>query len=448
MLKALVRKLVPEPVISVYHLALAHLAAAYYGHPSEELIVIGVTGTNGKSSTTTFIGRLLEHCGEQVGWTTTVGFKVGAREWVNDQKMTMLGRFQTQKMLRQMADAGCRYAIIETSSQGISQFRHAAINYDVVVFTNLTPEHIEAHGGFDNYKQAKGKLFEHGADGREKTFDGVPVPKAAVVNIDDEHAPYFLSFALDRQYGFGFEGKTRAQDIGASRFFPVIGKALSLGGAGTSWRIDQLEFHLRPIGLFNAYNALAAVTVCHALGIRWSLLADAVSHLLPVPGRLEAIEEGQPFSVLVDYAYEPAALQAVYDTLALLPKKRLIHVTGSAGGGRDVWRRSEIGRLAAERDDIVIVTNEDPYDDPPLQIIHQVADAAKAAGKVDGETLLRIVNRAEAIAKAISLAEPGDLVLITGKGCEPVMAVADGKKVPWDDRMAARNALHPLVANL
>lgn len=445
MVKSFFRKITPEPLIAVYHYALALFADAWYGHPSEKMIVIGVTGTNGKSTTTQFIGQMLEHLGHRVGWTSTVSFKVADREWVNDQKMTMLGRFQTQKMLRDMLRAGCTYAVIETSSQGIAQFRHIGVNYDVAVFTNLTPEHIEAHGGFENYKHAKGKLFAHMAGSWRKTIDGQHVDKVAVVNTDDPHAPYFLSFRADKHYGYGFSAeKARAASSACPILVPLIGEGLDVTRACSTFRLHGVEMHVKPLGAFNAMNALAAAATLRALGVEWKAIGEAAAHLHNVPGRLETIEEGQPFTVIVDYAYEPAALDAVYQTLQLLPRKRLIHLLGSAGGGRDVSRRAVLGKMAATRDDIVIVTNEDPYDEDPQTIIDQVADAARDAGKRENVELFRILDRSEAIAKAMRLAEPGDLVLITGKGCEPVMAVADGKKIPWDDRAAAREALHDL----
>src|SRR3989339_1821766 len=177
MIKNLLKKILPKTSLQAYHYILAKLAALFFQHPSEQLIVIGVTGTNGKSSTVQLIGQLLEQMGERVGWTTTASFKVAEKEWINDRKMTMLGRFQTQRLLRRMVRAGCRYAIVETSSQGIEQYRHIGIHYDVAVFTNLTPEHIEAHGGFENYKQAKLKLFQTVARASKKYQQGELVKK-------------------------------------------------------------------------------------------------------------------------------------------------------------------------------------------------------------------------------------------------------------------------------
>ncbi len=439
MLKSAIRKLLPEPLINLYHFLLAAIAAALYGHPSEKLVVIGVTGTNGKSTTVQFIGRMLEHAGHRVGWTSTAGFKVAGHEWINDKKMTMLGRFQTQKLLRDMVRAGCTHAVIETSSQGVVQYRHVGINYDVAVFTNLTPEHIEAHGGFENYKKAKGKFFAHAARGRRKTLDGREMEKTCVVNVDDEHAEYFLSFPFDRRYGYGM----RPSPLTAS-FTPVIAEDVATTADGSTFRVADRDFTIKPLGLFNVENALAAIAALHALRIDWQTLRDAAARLTSVPGRLESVSEGQPFFVIVDYAYEPAALRACYAAISLFKYKRLIHVLGSAGGGRDIARRPILGSMAGRTADFVVVTNEDPYDEDPMQIINQVADGAAEAGKRDGQDLFRILDRAKAIRLAVSLAEPGDLVLITGKGSEPVIAGPRGKKIPWDDRSAVRAALHLL----
>ena len=188
MIKSFIRRLLPEWVLSLYHRTLSQVAAIWYGHPSEKMIVIGVTGTNGKSTTVSFIGQILEHAGHRVGWTSTSTMKIKDKEWTNDRKMTMLGRFQSQKLLKQMVSAGCTHVIVETSSQGIVQHRHLGINYDVVVLTNLAPEHIEAHGGFENYKNAKLELFRHLTRRPRKQFGDVEIPKIMVVNGDDPYA--------------------------------------------------------------------------------------------------------------------------------------------------------------------------------------------------------------------------------------------------------------------
>lgn len=442
MIKAVLKKLFPEIIWSFYHYFFARLAAVIYGHPSEKLIVIGVTGTNGKSSTSQFIGRLLESLGFTVGWTTTAGFKIAGKEWQNKQKMTMLGRLQTQKFLRQMVKAGCHYAIIETSSQGILQSRHVGITYDIAVFTNLTPEHIEAHGGFEAYKKAKSALFIATAQGKEKKISGKVIQKCFVANVNDAHAPYYFSFAKEqtRLFGFGFETKQIFLPQKKEILFDMATEPV-FSSLNTQFSVQGQEFFLPLIGCFYAYNALAAITTVHALGISWADLAKAAATLPVIPGRLEQIDEGQSFLVVVDYAYEPYALQAVYEAIQVFSYQRLIHVVGSTGGGRDKARRAVLGKMSAERDTIVIVTNEDPYEEDPREIIDEIAQAAVQAGKKEGENLFRILDRKEAIEKAIRLAQEKDLVLITGKGNEPVMAVAGGKKIPWDDRVIVRTAL-------
>ncbi len=445
MMKQIIRKMIPSPLLGAYHYSLAQLAAFWFRYPSEDLILIGVTGTNGKSSTTQFIGRLLESAGERVGWTTTASFKVADREWVNDKKMTMLGRFQTQKLLREMVDAGCRYAIVETSSQGIMQSRHIGINYDLVAFTNLTPEHIEAHGGFENYKAAKGKLFDRLHHVSRKTVDGREIEKSIVVNLDDAYAEYFLSFKADRYAGVSWK-EVSPELIKRLNTNPVQAQSVQFEGQCTTFSLSDTIMHFKPIGRFQLENVLVAITSLVTLGLDLEVIQRGVETLGPVPGRLEQIEQGQSFSVIVDYAYEPVSLLAVYEAIDLIDHKRLIHITGSAGGGRDVARREILGEISAKHDDIVIVANEDPYDEDPMQIINDVADAAAKAGKKDGVDLFRILDRQEAIDFAINTAKPGDLVLVTGKGSEPVMAVADGKKIPWDDRLAVKKALQKKYA--
>lgn len=429
-LKSWLKKIIPASWLLFYHKGLALGAAFFYRFPSEKLIVIGVTGTNGKSTVVNFIARLLEGDGVKTGLTSTVNFKIGEKEWLNDKKMTMLGRFQLQKMLRQMVRAGCRYAVIETSSQGIEQFRHLGINYDVAVFTNLTPEHIEAHGGFENYKKAKGKLFAYLAQKPRKIINGKKIPKIIIANKDDEQADYFLSFPADEKITYSLN---QPSDYQATEVHTAIDKMI--------FKVCDKRFEARLIGRFNVYNLLAAIAVARKMGLSFDEIRKRAANLSGVPGRMELINEGQDFTVLVDYAPEPVAMKNLYETIGLFEKNKIIHVLGSCGGGRDAARRPILGQLTGEKADYVIVTNEDPYDDDPMEIINQVAAGAMAAGKILGENLFKILDREEAIKKAITLAEADDLVLITGKGSEQAMAVANGKYLPWDDLAVVRKIL-------
>ncbi len=237
MIKTLIKKFTPKFLLGWYHLAMAILAKWVYGDPSNKLIVIGVTGTAGKSSTCYFIAQILESAGIKTGMTTTTLFKIGEKEWLNDKKMTMLGRFQTQKMLAEMIKQNCQAAVIETSSQGVEQSRHKGINYDMTLITNLYPEHIEAHGGFENYKRAKGKFFQalkHKSIKTLKQFG--QLKKTIIVNLDDEHAEYFLGFAADKKIGFSMNNESRIMNYGedvkiikASKTRPAIFKYLVIG---------------------------------------------------------------------------------------------------------------------------------------------------------------------------------------------------------------------------
>lgn len=471
---AKIKKIIPANLLSQYHKMLALLANAAYGRPSEKMIVIGVTGTNGKSTTVSLIAKVLEEAGHKVGATSTAIFKIAAKEWLNDKKMTMLGRFQLQKLLREMVRVGCRYAVIETSSQGIDQYRHLGINYDVCVFTNLTPEHIEAHGGFANYKKAKLKLFRKLENEKIKELGKKEIEKAIVANGDDEHEADFLDFEVGKKIVFGLNEHDLENPLTHSACRPagcrlLVAENIVLKPSGTSFSVNGTIFDTKLFGRFNIYNCLAAIAVASSQGIGLEICQAALKKVAGVPGRMEFIETGladapafakttagddamagkKGFKVLVDYAYEPESVKQIYQTVAdhglIEPGGRLIHVLGSCGGGRDVSRRSVLGALAAERADITIITNEDPYDDDPQLIIDQVAAGALEKGKILDQNLFKIGDRRDAIRKALNLAKEGDLVLLTGKGCEQAICVSNGRKIPWDEREIARDELKKLI---
>lgn len=441
-MKRLLKRLLPTSAIDRGHWLLGQAAAWRYGRPSEKLVVLGVTGTNGKTTTANLLARILEESGHRVGLATTANFKIAEQEWLNDTKMTMLGRSRLQSLLARMVAAGCTHAVIETSSEGVKQWRHAAINYDTVVFTNLTPEHLESHGGFDNYKRAKGKLFAHLMARPRKRLAGRRVEKTAVVNLGDEHAGYFLSFRADRKVGYfvAAEGARRHAAEAADR--KTEAKDIRLLADRSEFTVAGEKFVLPLPGLFNVENALAAIAAAVEHGVTLPIAARALEKTGTVPGRMEFIDLGQPFRVLVDYAPEPESFRRMYEAVARMDKPgRIIHVLGSCGGGRDVARRPVLGRLAAEQADIVIVTNEDPYDDDPAAIIEDVAEGAEHAGKRRGHDLFTVLDRAAALEKAVALARPGDLVIATGKGAEQAICVGGGRKLPWDERAKLREII-------
>ncbi|MFH1598608.1 MAG: UDP-N-acetylmuramoyl-L-alanyl-D-glutamate--2,6-diaminopimelate ligase [Patescibacteria group bacterium] len=429
-MKKLIRKIIPKPLLNFYHWKLAKLANIIYGHPSKKMTIIGVTGTTGKSTTVNLIAKILEQAGNKVGLTSTFNYKVGDQEQINDTKMTMPGRFGLQKIMKEMVRAGCQYAVIETSSEGIAQYRHLGIDYDVAVFTNLSPEHIESHGSFANYKEAKGKLFKSLIKNKRKA------KKISVVNLDDQQADYFLKFWADEKWGFSTNKKLRA-----GNYNNVIAENISLESWGSKFLVNGHQVNFNLVGLFNVYNALATICVGLGLGLDLETIKGGLEGVEKIEGRLEEIEEGQDFKVIVDYAHEPRSLESVYQALKPTTLGRTIAVLGSCGGGRDKARRPILGKLAAQYTDIVIVTNEDPYDEDPMTIIEQVAEGAIKNGKELDKNLFKILDRRKAINKALSLAQKDDLVIITGKGAEQCIMGRRGERISWDDRRAARELL-------
>jgi len=384
--KDLIKKFIPSFLLDWYHFGLAFLGNLIYGFPAKKIKVIAVTGTNGKTTTVEMISKILEEAGFKVSTLSSINFKIGEKIWPNKLKMTMPGRLKLQRFLRQAVNSSCQYLVLEVTSEGIKQYRHKFINFEAAVFTNLTPEHIEAHAGFENYKKAKGKLFE-------------ATKNIHVINLDDENADYFLQFPAKKKYTYGLnQGNVNNQD---------------------------LNLKLRLIGSFNIYNALAAISVGLSQGVSLAVCKSAVEKVEGIPGRMEKVISN-PFQVFVDYAFTPNALEKVYQTLRP-PNGKMICVLGACGGGRDKWKRPVLGEIAAKYCDKVIITNEDPYDEDPMEIIEQVAMGTQGRAK-------KILDRRSAIRESLKLAQKDDIVVITGKGCEPWLCIKNGKKIPWDDR--------------
>ncbi|MBU2564426.1 UDP-N-acetylmuramoyl-L-alanyl-D-glutamate--2,6-diaminopimelate ligase [Patescibacteria group bacterium] len=375
------RKIIPKPVFNFfqpfYHFLLGFCAAILYGFPGKKLIVIGVTGTKGKSTVVYLTHELLQKAGLSVASISSVEFRIKDKSWNNPLKMTMPGRFKIQKFFKQALDSGCKYMILEVTSEGIKQFRHKFINFNAVAYTNLAKEHLESHHGFENYKKAKGKLFKELKKSNKKD-------KFLIVNKDDKYSEYYSNLA----------GKVKKYE----------------------YTFENLELKL--LGDFNKYNALAGINICIGLGLDKNKLYKDIKNIKGLPGRMELIIK-KPFKVFIDYAHTPDSLEAVYKTLG----KGLICVLGSAGGGRDKWKRPEMGKIADKYCDKIILTNEDPYNEDPKEIIKDVAKGIKKDYKI-------ILDRREAIKKALSYKEK---TIITGKGSEILMCVKD-KKIPWSDK--------------
>jgi len=419
------RKIAPEPLVKAYHYILAFTAACWYRFPSQRIAVIGVTGTKGKSTVVELVSAILEEAGFKTALAGTIRFKVGAKSRPNLFKMTMPGRFFMQKFLREAVSAGCTHAVIEMTSEGVKQYRHKFIELDALVFTNLAPEHIESHGSFEKYLRAKLELVRALSRSRKKR-------RAMVANADDPRGSEFLSAAGNAE--------KRPYRLTDAEPFELKSDGIDFAFAGT-------KMHSPLIGQFNLMNILAAATFARCIDISIHLIARAVAKLEHVPGRVEFIHEGQPFQVVVDYAHTPDSLRALYEAFKTpsvshktpgvqrSPGVRLICVLGATGGGRDKRKRPELGKIADAYCDIAILTDEDPYDEDPRDIVN---DVAGGFFRIKPEV---IMDRREAIRKALSLAKEGDAVLITGKGTDPFIIRARGAKEPWSDAQAARNEL-------
>lgn len=429
-LKNKIRKFVPDPVLFGYHFSQAVLASAFYRHPSRKLYVIGVTGTKGKTSTANFIWSVLTSCGLKTGLIGTANIKIGDSESLNKFHMTMPGPFIIQKLLKQMLDEGCTHVVMEVTSEGIKLARHHGIIFDCGVFTNLTPEHLQSHGGnFENYKQTKGKLFSSLME-HAKQLNGKYVKRVILANDDDAHKDYFLNFPADLKIKYGMRPTADWQ-----------AESVNESAEGVDFVVKGEKYHLSMIGKFNVFNALPAMAIAGTvLGLDREKIRAGLSNLKIIPGRMEIINEGQPFTVIVDYAHEKVSMTAALDTARNITKGKVIVLLGAEGGGRDRAKRPQMGQIAAEKADFVVISNVDPYDDNPQEIIHDIADAAVAHGKVIGQSLFREPDRRKGIAKALRLAQAGDVVIITGKGAEQSMIIKN-KNIPWDDRAVVREEL-------
>ncbi len=432
-MKSLIKKFIPKFILSWYHLFLAYLADFIYGKPSKKIIVIGVTGTNGKSTTISLISKILEQAGFKTALSSTINFKIGEKEWLNNLKMTMPGRFFLQKLLSDAVKSDCQFVIIESSSEGILQHRYVGVRYDAMVFTNLTSEHIEAHKGFENYKNAKLEYFRHLERLPEKIINGKKISKLIIANADDQYSKEFLNFSVDKKITYGKNPSAN-----------FVGINLKATEKGIKFKINESDLSLNLKGIFDFYNALAAIAVTNSFGVNLETAKQALEKIPNVPGRMELIDEGQNFKVLVDYAPEPQGLKQLYTTVKNWHHEKIIHVLGSTGGGRDIARRKILGQIAGELADFVIVSNEDPYNDNPQQIIDDVAMGALDKGKILEKNLFEILDRRMGIVKALNLANQNDLVIITGKGSEQKMAVKNGY-IPWDDREVVREEIKKLI---
>jgi len=467
------RKIIPKKIFKaaqpIYHYVLAITGAVIYRFPAKKMIVIGVTGTKGKSTTTEMVNAILEADGKKTALASTIRYKIGDKEWRNLFKMTLRGRFFTQSFLRKALDAGCTHAIIEMSSEGVPQFRHKFLFPDILIFTNLAPEHIESHGSYENYVKAKLSIAKELEE--KKSF---PMSKklntAIIANTDDKEGEKFLALNIKNKIPYSIHDAINVKS----------------DSQGSSFQIGKTIIYSKLPGTFNVYNMLGATACAKFLKIGDESIKKGLENLKFVRGRMEKVDCGQSFDVVVDYAHTPDSLRAAYESYAPrltttksrvltssqeekkqnpknykkendsdLPKKDggyyLIGILGNTGGGRDKWKRKEMGKIADEYCDQIILTNEDPYDEDPKKIVEEMKEA------IVNKPVEIIMDRREAIHKALQLAQIKTkelaseqkennvnkkvAVLITGKGTDPYIMEANGKKIPWDDVTVVREEI-------
>ena len=409
---------VPQLVVGRCRDALADAADAWYDHPSRRLHVIGITGTDGKTTTAFLAEAMLRAGGWRPGLVGTVEVGIGDERAANENRNTTPEALELQALLADMVAAGNDSVVMEATSHGLAQARTRNVDFDIGILTNLTSEHLEFHGSWENYRGAKAMLFQQ-------------VPRS-ILNADDPSVAYFHAIAGGRvvTYGLDNEADVRASDVDAR----ANGTSFTVTTAEWSGRVE-----LQLPGSFNVHNALAVMALAKVEGMNLDLAARALGDVPGVPGRMETVDLGQPFGVVVDYAHTADSLSKVLRILRPLASGRVIAVFGSAGE-RDPTKRPAMGRASAELADVTIVTDEDPRLEDPRLINEAIAEGAREAGARDGETLFVIDDRTAAIGHAIGRAQAGDVILLAGKGHEKTIIYGTEGRW-WDEKEVARQAL-------
>lgn len=393
-----------------YHYAQSVVSSIAYGLPGKKLRVIGVTGTNGKSTTCFMIWKMLNNSGIKTGLMTTIAWGIDKLE-PELNHMTTSDSFTLNKRIKKIANSGAEFLVLEITSHALAEFRILNIPIEIAVFTNLTHEHLDYHKTISKYRAAKGKLFSRA--------------KFSIINADDSSCDYFQKIAKSyTTYGIK-KGENRAKNI-------------KLSASGVEYSFGDIKIKTKIPGEFNVYNSLAAAVVGQKLGLSKKEIASGIDALSSVEGRMNLIDEGQPFKVIVDYAHAPDALEKVFSSLGS-HNGRIISVHGGAGR-RDPSTRPIRGEILAKYSDIVIITEDDSRDEDPEKIAAGFIQGATKAGKVLGENLLSELDRKKAIALAFSLAKKDDIVLILGKGHEKTILRADGPH-PFEDIKVAKSLL-------
>lgn len=425
---------VPYVQVEDTRFALAHLAAAFYGFPARQLAVVGITGTDGKTTTSNLLFQILLSAGVRAGVISTVNAVIGGEVVDTGFHVTTPEAPDVQRYLARMVAAGLTHVVLESTSHGLAQHRVTGCEFDIGVVTNITHEHLDYHGTYEAYRAAKARLFTGLAQTRQKPQGN---PRLAVLNRDDQSYDYLQSVTDVRQvaYGLGENAEVLARDV----HYSPAGVQFTAVGPGF-----QIPVQTSLVGAYNVSNCLAAITaaVC-GLGISPEAVQRGILNLAGVPGRMERIDLGQNFTAIVDFAHTPNALQRTLEAARAMTSGRVIAVFGSAGL-RDRQKRRLMAEVSAQLADLTVLTAEDPRTESLDGILAEMASAAEQAGGVEGKTFWRVPHRGDALRQAVRLARPGDIVLACGKGHEQSMCFGS-TEYPWDDRTALRAALGELL---
>lgn len=438
LLKKYIQPLIPNSLINIYHYFEALVAAHNARNPSQKMIVIGIVGSKGKTTTANMLWSILSADDTRVGLIGTANIRYGAKEELNPYHMTMPGAFIMQKILKKMANQNCKYVIMEVPSEGQAQFRHIGIDYDVLVFTNITKELMAAHNfNLETLHKHNKRVFKKLYSGKFKNIDSTKIPKIIVANIDDKHSSDYLAHPADQKITFGTKKQAN---------FRLSGIEDTSNGIG--FHVNKVTYKAKILGSINAINATGAIATALTLGVKPKSVNYGIANLPTIPGRMEVIDLGQRFTVIVDYAHEQASMTALSKSMRSMRRGRakIIILLGAEGGGRDIAKRPEMGEIVAKNCDQIIISNVDPYEDDPIKIINDIAKGAEKAGAKQDENLFIIPDRREGIRQALTLAKNNDIVLITGKGAEQSIVIG-GKSSPWDDRTVVREELKRLGYN-
>ncbi|EKE20302.1 MAG: UDP-N-acetylmuramoylalanyl-D-glutamate-2,6-diaminopimelate ligase [uncultured bacterium] len=431
------KKLFPQSIKNIYHLAQAILANVIFGFPPRKIRIIGVTGTDGKTTTVQMIAKILEESGKKVAMASTINFKIDGVEEKNLSHFTTESSFAVQKFIKKAVSVGCEYLVLETSSHSLDQYRVWGVDFDVALITNVTREHLDYHGTMEKYRQAKRMLFENVAKNKG----------TIVVNLGMENPEEFLDFEVGNKFGYCVDEDIK-EKFSNEKINIIQAEKIEVSISSSNFLINNEVFTLSIPGEFNVENALAATCVGLGEGFGLETIKEALTKIRGVPGRLERVENTRGINILVDFALTPEALKRLYEMIAQTKKEtsKIIAVFGSCGD-RDKGKRPIMGKIVSEIADFVILTNDEPYHEKPEQIIAEIfagIENKKACPAREGENVWKITDRRLAIRKALEIAAPDDVIAVTGMGNFETMVVGD-KKIPWNDRQVIEEELQKLT---